>query len=133
MRARSSRPWATPCTRHFGRRGRRSPRPWRLSRVSGTRRGTKSGLSECGWAFTLARSSGSARTISGPPLRCGRLANAAHGGQVLLSSATAELVREALADGVGLRDLGEHRLKDLRRPERIFQLVAPGMAEDFPA
>jgi predicted ATPase/class 3 adenylate cyclase len=70
----------------------------------------------------------------GPALyRCGRLANAAHGGQVLLSSATAELVRETLADSVGLRELGEHRLKDLRRPERIFQLVAPGLAEDFPA
>ena len=65
--------------------------------------------------------------------RCARLTNAAHGGQVLLSSATAELVREALPAAADLRDLGEHRLKDLQRPERVFQLVAPGLAADFPA
>ncbi|MGH7318114.1 MAG: ATP-binding protein, partial [Candidatus Rokuibacteriota bacterium] len=65
--------------------------------------------------------------------RCARLTAAAHGGQVLLSSATAELVREALPAAAGLRDLGEHRLKDLQRPERLFQLVAPGLAPDFPA
>jgi len=65
--------------------------------------------------------------------RCGRLMDAAHGGQVLLSSATAELVREALPATAGLRDLGDHRLRDLQRPERVFQLVAPGLAVDFPA
>ena len=64
--------------------------------------------------------------------RCGRLANAGHGGQVLLSATTADLVREALPAAAGLRDLGEHRLKDLQRPERIFQLVAPGLAADVP-
>jgi hypothetical protein len=51
---------------------------------------------------------------------------------VLLSSATAELVREGLPAAAGLRDLGEHRLKDLQRPERLFQVVAPGLAPDFP-
>jgi predicted ATPase/class 3 adenylate cyclase len=65
--------------------------------------------------------------------RCARLTDAAHGGQVLLSSATAELVREALPAATDLRDLGHHRLKDLQRPERIFQVVAPGLAVDFPA
>ncbi len=65
--------------------------------------------------------------------RCARLSNAAHGGQVVLSSATAELVREALPAGAGLRDLGEHWLKDLQRPEHVFQLVAPGLVADFPA
>ena len=65
--------------------------------------------------------------------RCARLTNAAHGGQVLLSLATAELVREALPAAADLRDLGDHRLKDLQRPERVFQLVAPGLAVDFPA
>lgn len=65
--------------------------------------------------------------------RCARLTDAAHGGQVLLSSATAELVREALPAAADLRDLGDHRLKDLQRPERVFQLVAPGLAVDFPA
>ncbi|HEV8306988.1 MAG TPA: tetratricopeptide repeat protein [Methylomirabilota bacterium] len=70
----------------------------------------------------------------GPALyRCARLTSAAHGGQVLLSSAAAELVRDALPAGSDLRDLGEHRLKDLQRPERIFQLLAPGLATDFPA
>jgi predicted ATPase/class 3 adenylate cyclase len=65
--------------------------------------------------------------------RCARLTNAAHGGQVLVSSTTAELARPALPDGVDLRDLGEHRLKDLQRPERIFQLVAPRLTATFPA
>src|SRR5262245_43602063 len=64
--------------------------------------------------------------------RCGRLTNAAHGGQVLLSSATAQLVQDALPAGVGLRDLGEYRLRDLQRPERIFQLAMPGLPVDFP-
>jgi predicted ATPase/class 3 adenylate cyclase len=65
--------------------------------------------------------------------RCGRLASAGHGGQVLLSATTADLIREALPAGAELRDLGEHRLKDLQRPERIFQLVVPGLDSDFPA
>ena len=65
--------------------------------------------------------------------RCARLTNAGHGGQVLLSSATAELSREALPADVDLRDLGPHRLKDLQRSERVFQLVAPGLAAEFPA
>jgi predicted ATPase/class 3 adenylate cyclase len=65
--------------------------------------------------------------------RCARLTNAAHGGRVLLSSATAELVREALPAAADLRDLGNHRLKDLQRPERVFQIVTPGLAVDFPA
>jgi len=64
--------------------------------------------------------------------RCHRLTAAAHGGQVLVSSATAELVYEALPPDTTLRDLGEHRLKDLQRAERIFQLVAPGLAGEFP-
>lgn len=69
----------------------------------------------------------------GAPLyRCARLANSAHGAQVLLSAAAAGLVRDRLPGGAQLRDLGEHRLKDLQRPERIFQLVAPGLSDDFP-
>jgi predicted ATPase/class 3 adenylate cyclase len=65
--------------------------------------------------------------------RCARLRAAGHGGQVLLSGATYELVRDALPDAVSLRDLGAHRLKDLARPERIFQLLLPGLPADFPA
>jgi predicted ATPase/class 3 adenylate cyclase len=69
----------------------------------------------------------------GPPVnRVGRLLAAGHGGQVLLSRATWELVRDALPDGVALRDLGERRLKDLIRPEQIFQLVASDLPADFP-
>jgi predicted ATPase/class 3 adenylate cyclase/Tfp pilus assembly protein PilF len=65
--------------------------------------------------------------------RCARLRGAAHGGQVLLSAATQELVRDQLPAGVSLQDLGECRLKDLARPERVFQLLHPDLPGDFPA
>ena len=64
--------------------------------------------------------------------RLGRLLAAAHGGQILLSAAARELAEEGLPAGGGLRDLGAWRLRDLPRPERIFQLVAPGLPDDFP-
>ena len=56
--------------------------------------------------------------------RTARLTALAHGGQVLVSSATAELLFDSLAEGVALTDLGRHRLKDLGRPEHLFQLGA---------
>src|SRR5688500_16527467 len=69
----------------------------------------------------------------GPSLnRVARLLSAGHGGQVLLSLPTEELVRDALPERVSLRDLGDRRLKDLIRPERIFQLCAPDLREAFP-
>jgi predicted ATPase/class 3 adenylate cyclase len=69
----------------------------------------------------------------GPPVnRVARLLSAAHGGQVLLSLATQELVRDQLPPDVELRDLGERRLKDLFGPERVFQLMAPGLPSEFP-
>ena len=52
---------------------------------------------------------------------------------MLLSLAAQELVRDMLPTGAALRDLGEHRLKDLGRPERIFQVAAPDLPADFPA
>jgi predicted ATPase/class 3 adenylate cyclase len=61
-----------------------------------------------------------------------RLMSAGHGGQVLISFATQQLVRDALPEGVELRDLGEHRLKDFERAEHIFQVVVPGLPADFP-
>jgi predicted ATPase/class 3 adenylate cyclase len=64
--------------------------------------------------------------------RTARIAAAAHGGQVLLSSTTAELAGLALPDGVELRDLGKHRLKDLARAERIFQATVEGLPSEFP-
>lgn len=69
----------------------------------------------------------------GPSLnRMARLLAVANGGQTLLSLPTEELVRDNLPPGVTLRDLGEHRLKDLLRPERIFQLTIEGLVSEFP-
>src|SRR5215211_7248930 len=69
----------------------------------------------------------------GPPLnRVARLLSAAHGGQVLLSLTTQELVRDQLPADIELWDLGEHRLKDLGRPEHVFQLATSGLTADFP-
>jgi predicted ATPase/class 3 adenylate cyclase len=65
--------------------------------------------------------------------RTARLCAAGHGGQVLLSGTMHALVQGHLPDGVGLRALGQHRLPDLPAPEPIFQLVAPGLATEFPA
>ena len=63
--------------------------------------------------------------------RAARVAAAGHGGQVLLSETASSLVADELPDGVSIRSLGEHRLKDLR-PERICQLVVDGLATEFP-
>jgi predicted ATPase/class 3 adenylate cyclase len=69
----------------------------------------------------------------GPTLnRVARLMSAGHGGQVLLSQAVCDLVRDDLPSSMELRDLGEHGLKDLTRREHIFQVVAPGLASEFP-
>jgi class 3 adenylate cyclase len=69
----------------------------------------------------------------GQPLnRVARLCTAGHGGQSLLSNAAQELARDALPKGAALHDLGEHRLKDLARPERIFQVTVPDLPAEFP-
>jgi class 3 adenylate cyclase len=65
-------------------------------------------------------------------IRGARIKETGHGGQVLLSASTAAIVQDALLDELGLRDLGVHRLKSLPRPERIFQLLIPGLPTDFP-
>ena len=64
--------------------------------------------------------------------RAARVMAAGHGGQILLTSATRELVEDDLGAGLSLRDLAEHQLKDLDRPERLFQVVAEGLASEFP-
>ena len=64
--------------------------------------------------------------------RAARVAAVGYGGQVLLSETAAALVRDALPPGAALADLGVHRLKDLGRPERIFQLQAAGLQAGFP-
>jgi predicted ATPase/class 3 adenylate cyclase/DNA-binding CsgD family transcriptional regulator len=61
-----------------------------------------------------------------------RIMSAGHGGQVLLSASTQELVKHDLPDGVSLLDLGEYRLKDLQHPSHLFQVVMPGLPADFP-
>ena len=64
--------------------------------------------------------------------RAARMAAVGFGGQVLVSETAAALVRDALPPGASLADLGIHRLKDLGRPERIFQLQAEGLHAGFP-
>jgi predicted ATPase/class 3 adenylate cyclase len=64
--------------------------------------------------------------------RAARIADSAHGGQVVLSEPTAVLVERALPEGVALRDLGKHRLKDLAEPETILQVIAHGLQTEFP-
>ncbi len=61
--------------------------------------------------------------------RAARLLAVARGGQVLVSAAAAELLSDEMPDGVGLRELGTHQLKDLSRPERIYQVEAAFLAE----
>ncbi|MFL5940457.1 MAG: AAA family ATPase [Gaiellaceae bacterium] len=61
-----------------------------------------------------------------------RIGDAGHGGQVLLSSTTANLIRSELAGGLGLRDLGETTLPDIDRPERLYQLEIEGVPGEFP-
>ena len=65
-------------------------------------------------------------------IRCARLRACGHGGQVLLSDVTAGLVADDLGDGITLVDLGRHRLKDLGRAERVWQLVHPDLQAEFP-
>lgn len=79
---------------------------------------------------------GEADTSDGNPKgpaanRAARLMALASGGQILLSQATADLVQDRLPGGVALRDLGEHALRSLARPERVCQLTAPGLLDDF--
>jgi predicted ATPase len=80
----------------------------------------------------LQRSDGRGHYFGAPLYRCARLMATAHGGQILLSAAVVEAVRDALPDAVSLVDLGEHRLKDLERPERVFQLRHPQLFAEFP-
>jgi predicted ATPase/class 3 adenylate cyclase len=101
------------------------------------------GLADEPWAETgalrvrMGLHAGEAQTRTGdyfgPTVnRTARIMAVGHGGQVLLSAAAAALVLDQLPDGATLLDLGTHRLKDLGRPEHLFQLVHPDLAHDFP-
>ncbi|HTL23209.1 MAG TPA: adenylate/guanylate cyclase domain-containing protein, partial [Mycobacteriales bacterium] len=67
-----------------------------------------------------------------PVNRCARIRGLAHGGQVLLSGTTKELVEGWPPEGVGMLDLGEHRMKDLTAPVRIYQVTHPELPAEFP-
>ncbi|KAB2347984.1 helix-turn-helix transcriptional regulator [Actinomadura rudentiformis] len=64
--------------------------------------------------------------------RCARVRDVAHGGQILLTAATASLVADALPEAAWLADLGPHRLRDLLRPERLYELRHSDLSRDFP-
>ncbi len=64
--------------------------------------------------------------------RAARISAAAHGGQVLLSGVTRALVEPSLGTGLSIRDVGEHRLKDIDQPEHLYQLVIAGLVNEFP-
>jgi predicted ATPase/class 3 adenylate cyclase len=64
--------------------------------------------------------------------RAARISAASHGGQILVSDATETLIARALPERVTIRDLGEHRLKDLDRPEHLFQVAPAELTQDFP-
>ena len=64
--------------------------------------------------------------------RAARIASAAHGGQVVISQVTADLLAVEPIEGLRLRDLGLHRLKDLSEPRTLFQLAGEGLEERFP-
>lgn len=64
--------------------------------------------------------------------RAARICSAAHGGQIVLSEGVQGLVEHNLPPGISLRDLGSHRLKDLAKPIQLFQVLASGLAADFP-
>jgi YVTN family beta-propeller protein len=75
---------------------------------------------------------GGARYVGLGVHRAARICAAGHGGQILVSQTTRELLRDDPVPEVSLRDLGEHQLKDLDEPERLYQLIAPGLQEEFP-
>ena len=97
--------------------------PWRSSVGSFLANGSERGLLRVRMALHTGAAEERDGDYFGPPVnRVARLLSAAHGGQVLLSLPAQELVRDQLPAGTSFRDLGEHRLKDLFRPERVFQL-----------
>jgi predicted ATPase len=79
-----------------------------------------------------ARAAGSDRIDHAPINRCARVKAAAHGGQVLVTKTTCDLVEGRLGGGLALKRLGEFRLRDLSEPELIYQLTHPDLPDSFP-
>ena len=119
-------PRATPSSRSSRPlRARWRPRPKR----SGARRralAVRTPSSACGWACTPARRAGGDNYVGLDVHRAARVAAAGHGGQVLLSGRP-RLCGGNLPPGIGFTDLGQHRLKDLSRPEHLWQLRIEGL------
>ena len=115
-----------------GRRGRPPwPGRWPCRRRTGARWGRRP--RGPGWALHTGEVELQGGHYFGAPLyRCARLTATAHGGQVVLSEAAAELVRDALPARAGLRDLGEHRLKDLPAPGAGVPAHRPGPPRRLP-
>ncbi len=141
--ARPSSRMAGTCSRRWGTRSvRPSPTPttpcrprWPPSKLwppsPGRPSAPTSPTCACAWASTPAHADARGGDYFGPALnRTARLMSAGHGGQVLLSLAAQQVVRDYLPEGVTLRDLGEHRLKDLRHSEHLYQLVAPDLPDN---
>lgn len=120
---------SSPCSRTT--RGR-CTRPLRRSVPWRPISGPTAGRCASGWASTPGAGLGGDDYVSIHVNRAARIAAAGHGGQVLLSEATRSLVRHELPDGVTIRDLGEHRLKDLEHPVRVDDLVIEGLPSEFP-
>ena len=128
----SSRRWArhiAPCS---PTRLPRWLRRWPSSGLSALSRGRPACPSGCAWRCILVPARSATATTFGPVVnRAARLLDVGHGGQVLVTAATYALVADRLPGGIGLEDLGEQRLKDLGRAERVFQVTGPGLAEGF--
>src|SRR4051812_29411643 len=80
---------------------------------------------------------GEARVVAGDYVgldvhRAARIMAAAHGAEIVASEETCQDARRHLSDDIQLRDLGEHRLRDLSAPERLYQVLAEGLQQTFP-
>ena len=102
--------------------------PWDLPFPIRARMGIHTGEAEPVSNDSPSRGYASNQTLN----RVARILKAGHGGQVLLSSPTKELLNDLPPKNTGLRDMGEHHLKNLARPEHLYQLNIQGLPSDFP-
>jgi len=114
------------------RRGRSTPR-WRSSEGCARLRGPTGSTCGYGSGFIAgARPSPDSGYVGLSVHTAARICFAAHGGQIVVSSAVRSAVLESLADGVSLRNLGAWRLQGLREPETLYQVEAGDLLADFP-
>ena len=134
VRPRRARARATPSSPRSPEHPHGPPPRWRgQRRLTGPSWVTHSG---CGLPCTRARRSSTTRatTFGQTVIRCARLRSCGHGGQILVGfGATADLVGDHLPEGASLRDLGDHRLKDLDRAEHVYELCHPNLPRSRPS